>query len=328
MPARALRISVLINLVLLAVVVYQARRFRDHLPALSSPGPQSATDASVTPNHSSSSAAVPAQTEPSPELHAPTVNWSNLESADYNTYIANLRTLGCPEQTIRDIITADVAQTFSRQRAEILSAGGRDFHYWNTKLMSPETAATIAQQKTLLDGRVQATLNELLGPDADLVDTTSYWRASERDWKLSFLPESVRSQVVSLDSRYRDVNAEIKSLTDWKQPSKSPAELQDILASYEERRTQLAQLLTPEQFKQYDMVTSFTSDNLRRAMANFDPSPEEFQIIFDAWRAHDENLARLRANNQPDPGNAHVYEKIRQALGNDRFNQYRSTWWK
>jgi hypothetical protein len=35
-------------------------------------------------------------------------HWSQLEASDYRTYIANLRGIGCPEQTIRDIITADL----------------------------------------------------------------------------------------------------------------------------------------------------------------------------------------------------------------------------
>jgi hypothetical protein len=35
-------------------------------------------------------------------------NWSSIESSDYRTYIANLRAIRCPEQTICDIVTADV----------------------------------------------------------------------------------------------------------------------------------------------------------------------------------------------------------------------------
>lgn len=34
--------------------------------------------------------------------------WSQLESTDYRTYVANLRRIGCPEQTLGDIITADI----------------------------------------------------------------------------------------------------------------------------------------------------------------------------------------------------------------------------
>lgn len=38
----------------------------------------------------------------------PPLRWSQLESTDYGTYVANLRGIGCPEQTIRDIISADL----------------------------------------------------------------------------------------------------------------------------------------------------------------------------------------------------------------------------
>src|SRR5437868_1476460 len=34
--------------------------------------------------------------------------WQELESPDYLTYVGNLRSIGCPEPTIHDIIVADV----------------------------------------------------------------------------------------------------------------------------------------------------------------------------------------------------------------------------
>ncbi len=43
--------------------------------------------------------------------------WDQIESADYATLIKNLRALGCPEQTIRDIVITDVDREFDRRRA-------------------------------------------------------------------------------------------------------------------------------------------------------------------------------------------------------------------
>src|SRR5687767_12623141 len=43
--------------------------------------------------------------------------WHEVESSDYETFIKNLRTIGCPEQTIRDIIVADVDLLFGHRRA-------------------------------------------------------------------------------------------------------------------------------------------------------------------------------------------------------------------
>jgi hypothetical protein len=52
----------------------------------------------------------------SPAVETEPFNWSQMESSDYRTYIANLRRVGCPEQTIRDIITADLDGLYSPKR--------------------------------------------------------------------------------------------------------------------------------------------------------------------------------------------------------------------
>ena len=46
-------------------------------------------------------------------------HWRQLESTDYRIYIANLRGIGCPEQTLRDIITADVDSQYAPRRREL-----------------------------------------------------------------------------------------------------------------------------------------------------------------------------------------------------------------
>ncbi len=55
---------------------------------------------------------------PRKEQEAP-FRWSQLESTNYGTYIANLRSIDCPEQTIADIITADVRALYSGKRREL-----------------------------------------------------------------------------------------------------------------------------------------------------------------------------------------------------------------
>src|SRR5438045_4083586 len=51
------------------------------------------------------------------ELRHQFLSWSHVESPDYAVYIANLRSIGCPEQTIRDIIIADVNALYARRKA-------------------------------------------------------------------------------------------------------------------------------------------------------------------------------------------------------------------
>jgi len=55
---------------------------------------------------------VSAESVPAPETFSPIVkpafHWSQVESTNYFEYVAGLRAIGCPEQTIRDIVSADL----------------------------------------------------------------------------------------------------------------------------------------------------------------------------------------------------------------------------
>ena len=75
--------------------------------------------------------------------------WSALESADYPTYRANLRKIGCPEQTIRDILSADIIALYAQKRAA-LDAKGSDPLYLCRAL------SALQEEENLL-------LNRLLG---------------------------------------------------------------------------------------------------------------------------------------------------------------------
>jgi len=46
--------------------------------------------------------------------------WNQLESSDYPTYIANLRAIVCPEQTVREIVAADLDDSYALRRQPLL----------------------------------------------------------------------------------------------------------------------------------------------------------------------------------------------------------------
>ena len=66
----------------------------------------------------------PSPSGPKPQQVPPErFDWRQIEASDYPAYIANLRAIHCPEQTVRDIITADVANLFARHRRDSASVG-------------------------------------------------------------------------------------------------------------------------------------------------------------------------------------------------------------
>src|SRR5688572_12790243 len=63
--------------------------------------------------------------------------WHEVESEDYATYIKNLRLIQCPEETIRDIIVAEVNQLYNQRRNTEALKG--NFQWWRSE---PDPAET------------------------------------------------------------------------------------------------------------------------------------------------------------------------------------------
>ena len=60
---------------------------------------------------------------------AKSLGWRTVESEDYPKYIANLRSVGCPEKTIRDVIIADISELYRQRYRELFSPTNR-IEYW------------------------------------------------------------------------------------------------------------------------------------------------------------------------------------------------------
>jgi hypothetical protein len=171
-------------------------------------------------------------------------------------------------------------------------------------------------------------LREWVGSNAAPAPTAAAWKEAELGEQLGFLSEEKRAKTVEMLLASASVDAQFQSLSEKRHKPESPDERQRVLEDYSRRRAELSAFLTPEEYENMDMTVSCTGDNLRRAMVHFQPTEAEFRAIFRAWRAQDENLATVYATGQPDPGKAAVYEKIKQALTPERYEQYVLTWWK
>src|SRR6476620_576439 len=88
--------------------------------------------------------------------------WSEIESPDYRTYIANLRRGGCPEKTIRDIIVADVNDLYADRIAKEIVFPEQK--WWLSEPDSEAFEATMNQVRAL-EAEKNRLLTDLLGPD-------------------------------------------------------------------------------------------------------------------------------------------------------------------
>ena len=112
--ARWLAFSLGLNVLLLAMFFYRAFEKPQHAAFLSE-----ITNRTIRVIPERSTVAEPGSTGHLEVIQS--FHWSQLESEDYRVYAANLRALGCPEATVRDIIIADVNELYSRRVNELVA---------------------------------------------------------------------------------------------------------------------------------------------------------------------------------------------------------------
>ncbi|MGV3661862.1 MAG: hypothetical protein ACO1TE_16870 [Prosthecobacter sp.] len=65
------------------------------------------------------------ETEALPTSARPAFQWRELEAPDFPTYVSNLRSIGCPELTIRDIVAGELNEIYAQQAADATHRPGQ-----------------------------------------------------------------------------------------------------------------------------------------------------------------------------------------------------------
>ncbi len=254
-------------------------------------------------------------------------SWQEVEAADYPSYMRNLREIGCPEQTIRDIIIADVNQLYARKRlTEIVTA---DQQWWRADPDASLEQAANAKAQALEQER-RALLATLLGPDWEVSPAMMPPRPgiTLNGPILGELPPETKQAVQDISTRSQQRTlAYLQALAkDGKSPD--PAELARLRL---EARNELSKVLNSTQLEEYLLRYSSNAGALRKAFRGFEVTPDEFRKVFRAVDPIDSQMALNYSGDAPtmDEARANLQkqreEALKNALGPDRYQQYRMT---
>jgi len=218
------------------------------------------------------------------------ISWSSIESTNYTTYIKNLRDIGCPEETIRDIIITDISKLFAKRRAA-LRAQLQPYRFWQTgDALQNDYSSNPELQRQLqdLEKEQRMLVKQLLGVDYR-AEMGRYWVDESYDERMyGFLPQEKQDQLKALQSRYDDMEQEIYTRSKGMLLDEDQEQLRRI---EKQREAELAQVLTPEQLEEYELRNSSTANSMRAQMTGFQPTEEEFRKIFPSRRSSIMNSA-------------------------------------
>jgi hypothetical protein len=161
----------------------------------------------------SPSPAVAGTTAPPVVLVTNRFHWRELESTNYETYVANLRAVGCPERTVRDLLLAELRASYAaRGRTE-----QPRMTFWTGGAERARWLKAEAQRRRKLEKEYSALALRLLGVE---------W-SPEDDWDLNCqdqavmrfiagpMPEESFAKLMTILSRYERLNDQFNETEQW-----------------------------------------------------------------------------------------------------------------
>jgi LysM repeat protein len=258
-------------------------------------------------------------------------SWTEVESPDYEKYIANLRDIGCPEATIRDIIVADVNQLYARKRAtEVITV---EQQWWRSE-PDPEVEQAALERLEAMDQERRALLDRLLGSAWDLDDTALLASLEPRATipldgpVLGEIAPEVKLKVRQLVAREQEKTRAYLAQMVRENRELDPAELARL---QQQTRTELAGLLSPNQLEEYLLRYSGNAQGLRnrlRSLGHFEATPAEFRAMFRALDPLEQQVRLYYSGADDASGRSRsaledqMTQALRNVLSPERFALY------
>lgn len=314
-------LSILGNIGLLACAVYLHRSRR---PALLSDAPvqtQAAAPGNARPLRGTETKVEVVTNDVVVEFR-----WQQVESADYKAYVANLRAIGCPEETVRDIIAADVNKLYAQKRKALWPETKAD-EYWkrDPSWRSVSATETDRQAKSrALEKEKSELLKSLLGIDPIKERHKENGYVDYFDRLYSFVSEEKRLQLRDINESF---DQKLQAL--YRIQMRDDDDEKEIRKLQREKLAAAAGILSPQEFEEYELRTAQAAVQLRHDLDGFDPSAQEFRDIYKLRKAREDDLAYVY---DPDDTNGQtkrqkamdeVEQQMKQTLGEQRFAEYK-----
>ncbi|MFM2082416.1 MAG: hypothetical protein RL380_1107 [Verrucomicrobiota bacterium] len=249
-------------------------------------------------------------------------DWTRLASADFKKYRANLLAVGCPEETMRDIITAEIDEQFVQKRRALLEELQRLFwdrlakdRDWlkDEKFSKPIEALNEAREKLLA---------EVLGEDKKADEDRRDLRARRNEVRYAWLPAEKRAQLFEVEEQARTqrnaLQQEIAARADPTETDKDKAR-QKVIA--DELIAARKRVLSPEELAEFELRNSAAA-RWANYLPGFEASEEEWRAVAKSRRDYDEAIAKKPSDETKQQLEAAWEHQLQTTLGTNRYAQY------
>lgn len=246
----------------------------------------------------------PAAVEPAPET------WQNLIDGSGADFIARLRREGFPPDVVRQIVGAQLNQRYAERRKAFEPP---PVPYWKDRHGKKYIDPELIPARRALEQEYLSELRVLLGEDA-----TPVLDVMERQ-QFGDLPPDKVGLIKQINNDYTEMAAALREAT---KGVTLPEDERKLAFLEQEKRADLAAVLSPEELLKYELRSSDTARGLRNQLHAFEPSEEEFVALFHVQREVERALAALPHKPTADESRELRENLVKGALSPERFDDY------
>lgn len=278
--------------------------------------PASMSVARTEPQPQTSAAPQPRKTN-AVSVTAARFSWTSVESPDYAQYIANLRRIGCPEQTVRDIVVTDVCELFSKRRAAAQST----LPFWVPEGEIASKRAALDRELKQIDQEEGTVITKLLGIPWNGIEAYVGKEGADQ------ISATKLARIEQMRRRLAEAEAGIQQKAGDNLSYEDQVRIRDLERQFE---SGLAGLLTPSELEEYQLRNSVEAANIRRHLVGFSLSESEFRDIYRSGEKFAQVLDQYADNYAGNADAQRVVadalaqhqQEIEQLLGSERYHDY------
>ncbi len=258
--------------------------------------------------------------------------WSQLESEDYRAYINRLRSIGCPEETIRDIVIADLEKLMAPQVQQV-EGPHEPLKYWQPKVRE-RTVDTLEKlgQKQEIDFHKREVVRELLGIDLAAERSRVKGEHDFYEERLGFLdPEKQTGVRIAIEKANRE-EAALREQSWLDNDELTPGDRQQLHEIQKRKDEQVAQFLSPDELEKYNLWFSPSAYRVRDAFLVLEPNEQDFLGLYriqkdldDRWDGLDINQLTGEQLSQYQHDQTQYNTALRELLGPNRYEKFLQT---
>lgn len=224
------------------------------------------------------------------------ISWRDLQAAELKEFVGKLRAVNCPEETIKDLVLAELNRRYTKQQQSLWS-DSQNQDYWKPYQRKVDPAEQKknrerSKQMQAMAKEKTALIVELFGVDVEKQRRQEEGFDTENTgWNpggnLAFLPEAKREAVQKYLEDFNEKEQEFYASTMGGWDAEARAKQKKL---EQEKIAGLAQFLTPDELREYKLRNSQMAQQISGELHGVDLTREQYEALFDVRSKYGESI--------------------------------------